>query len=121
MTAIRSTFLPATGAACADGLLEIHPTDNETFALAERILDGDCTVFADFGEVVAVALNEDACERLERDEREGLPSLDYAFDLLADAVNDLDFERDPRRMLKLLREELENVAGDIDKIRKGEK
>src|SRR3954471_11931165 len=102
MTAIPTTF-------CAMRRTSVEPdfaplarlTDRESCFLAERVLDGEGTAYINRdNELIAYALSEDACARLERDETD-LPSLDYAFDLVGEAEEDLDLERDPRSTLKL--------------------
>jgi hypothetical protein len=122
MTAIPTTFCAMRRTSVEPDFAPLAPlTDRESCSLAERVLDGEGTAYVNRdNELIAYALTEDACARLERDERD-LPSLDYAFDLIGEAEEDLTFERSPETSLKLLRAELEDVAGELDRIRKGEK
>lgn len=122
MNAIRTV---ARNSQAAWELRPLRVNEREVCELAERILDEDCTVYADCdGDIVAVALSEDACARLERDpDAQQLPSLDYAFDICRDLSEDLDFERGEKILradIERLRAELTEVAGKLDRIRKGE-
>lgn len=120
MNAIRTTFL---GEYVSTGELAAldHLTEHESCKLAEAVLDDAGTAYVDdCGEIVAYALTEDACKRLARGREVDIPSLDYASDLAASALDDLDMERDPRRALELLREELREVAAELRSIAKGE-
>lgn len=105
MSAITTTAVDAYG--------PIRPTDNESCAMAERVLDDDCTVYADRGEIIAVAFTAEACDALEREETD--VSLDYAFDLIGEAEESLDLESvaGARTALKLLRSELKSVQAEM--------
>jgi hypothetical protein len=117
MNAVPSTYNSAAGF----DIQAVRPTERETCAVAERVLDENCTVYSDgAGAIVAVAFDESACERLESMMAEDVAdvSMNYAGDLCAEALEDLDNERDPRAALEMLRTELIELEEQLASIRR---